>query len=277
MSTITFAKMHGCGNDFMVIDAINQAIDLNSELIRKWSNRYTGIGFDQLLLIEKSTKKETLFKYRIFNADGEEVEQCGNGARCFALFVYRHGLSLEERYWVETKNGLIQLLRHADSQVTVDMGKPQFAPKLIPCTLPEEQLEYEFDAFKETLKFSAISMGNPHCTLFLDKIEQVDLALIAENIKSTNYFPQGVNVGVIEILSKDKIKLRVFERGSGETLACGSGACAAVVAGIRLGKLAETVEVCLPGGELIVSWGGSGHTVKMTGPASYVYEGKIRL
>ena len=274
---VKFAKMHGCGNDFMVINAIDQAVELTSALIQSWSNRHTGVGFDQLLLVESATQTDASFKYRIFNADGEEVEQCGNGARCFAIFVRRQGLTKADRFWVETENGLIQLLCHADDQVTVDMGMPQFSPDKIPFNAADEKIAYELNAFKETLQFSAISMGNPHCTFFLPDIDEANIDLIAQSVLTADLFPQGVNVGVVQVLSKDKIKLRVHERGVGETLACGSGACAAVVAGIRLNYLANTVEVNLPGGQLLVSWDGVGHSVKMTGPACHVYDGRIRI
>lgn len=277
MTKIQFAKMHGCGNDFMVIDAINQELSLTPELIRQWSNRNMGIGFDQLLLVEPSLDATAKFKYRIFNADGTEVEQCGNGARCFAIFVKRQGLTEEDRFWVETKKGLIQLLRHADEQVTVDMGAPQFAPQKIPCNIGSEKVEYELKAFKDILNFSIVSMGNPHCVIFLEDIAAANLNLIAESVTSANLFPEGVNLGIAEIVSPDKIRLRVHERGVGETLACGSGACAAVVAGIRLQRLASIVEVELSGGKMIISWDGIGSTVKMTGPASYVFDGTIYL
>lgn len=277
MTQLRFAKMHGCGNDFMVIDGINQIVHLTPALIQRWADRHTGIGFDQILLVERSLNPQALFNYRIFNADGMEVEQCGNGARCFAIFVQYQGLCADDRFWVETKTGLIQLIRHADDQVTVDLGVPQFDPRKLPCGLTDMEPEYELKTFRNVLKFSIVSLGNPHCVVFLPDIEQVDLNLISSTMTSSGLFPVGVNVGIAAVVTPEKIRLRVHERGVGETQACGSGAAAAVIAGIRTHRLSHTVEVELPGGSLMISWPGMGASVKMTGPAVYVYDGILYL
>jgi len=277
MTQIKFSKMHGCGNDFMVIDAVNQNLQLTSEFIQRWSNRHTGVGFDQLLIVEPTTNENARLKYRIFNADGGEVGQCGNGARCFAAFVKRIGLVDTQQFWVETKYGLLQLCQHADGQVTVDMGFPQFAPKDIPCLVAEEKIAYPLNVNGQLMNYSVISFGNPHCVLFADDINSIDLGFMAQTITAEKIFPQGVNLGFAQVISSEQINLRVHERGVGETLACGSGACAAVVTGIRLNKLAPKVEVNLTGGKVTVAWEGEGYSVKMTGPAEHVYDGTINV
>lgn len=266
MSSITFNKMHGLGNDFMVINAIDQKIELSEKQIRELGDRHLGVGFDQLLLIEKATQPGVDFNYRIFNSDGSEVEQCGNGARCFARFVIDEGLSDKSTIKVSTKTGLITLQVEADNQITVDMGVP---------TIIDKKLLLQLGT--KSLQGSAISMGNPHCVVLTDDIYTAPIETDGREIAQLPQFPEGVNVGFMEIISPDEINLRVLERGAGETLACGSGACAAVVAGQLLNKLRQTVTVHLPGGDLVIRWQGPKQPVLMTGPANHVYRGEIRL
>lgn len=275
MTKITFTKMHGLGNDFMVIDAINQSINLSSQTIQSLADRHTGVGFDQLLLIEKSPDDNHDFYYRIYNADGNEVEQCGNGARCFARFVADKGLCDKKIISVLTKDGSLQLHLVDHDQIKVDMGAPRFQPNEIPLVWPKQQLSYSVELDGETLHFAAVSMGNPHCVLQVTDITEARVNHIGQALTNHPLFPQGVNVGFAQIKSRDKILLRVYERGVGETQACGTGACAAVVSGQRWGLLDENAAVHLPGGVLDVNWQGNDSTVWMTGPAETVYEATI--
>ncbi|VAW67243.1 Diaminopimelate epimerase [hydrothermal vent metagenome] len=274
---IKFSKMHGLGNDFVVIDAINQSINLTAEQVRFMANRHFGVGCDQLLLVEKPRSPEAEFGYRIFNADGGEVEQCGNGARCFARFVVDQQLTKNTEITVETKSGIIVLVLEDNGDVTVNMGVPNFAPDSLPFSASAQATEYDLDTRDGTVKIAAVSMGNPHAVLTVADVGTAHVDVLGAEIENHRRFPERVNVGFMQIISKDAIRLRVYERGAGETLACGTGACAAVAAGISQGKLAECVKVSLPGGELVIRWGAENENLFMSGPATYVFEGNISL
>ena len=271
---IEFTKMHGLGNDFIIIDAISQSISLNTKQIRALSDRHFGIGCDQLLLVEKSGSPAAEFRYRIFNADGGEVEQCGNGARCFAVFVREKGLTDNSVISVETAAGLIELIVEKN-QVTVDMGVPVFQPEHLPFLTKNQAETYPLMVNGAEYAISAVSMGNPHAVLQVDDVDAADVETTGAAIESHKQFPQRVNVGFMEIVNREKIRLRVYERGAGETLACGTGACAAVAVGRLLGKLNEQVTVYLHGGSLMINWQGEGQRLLMTGPATTVFQGKI--
>jgi diaminopimelate epimerase len=273
---INFSKMHGLGNDFVVIDAINQSIDLSEEQIKWMADRHYGIGFDQLLLVREA-RSAADFRYVIYNADGSEVSQCGNGARCFALFVKQKGLTDKNSIRVETAAGELVLDINEGKMVTVNMGEPRFLPDTIPLLSEQQQQLYSVEVGGETIEFSALSMGNPHAIIQVDNIETAAVESLGAALESHALFPERVNVGFSEITGPSTIKLRVFERGAGETLACGSGACAAVVAAIRLAKVVSPVSVELPGGTLSIDWQGDGYPVKMTGPATFIFDGMIRL
>ena len=268
---VQFSKMHGLGNDFMVIDNVTQNVFFSKEKIQQLANRNFGIGFDQLLMVEPPYDPEQDFHYRIFNADGSEVEQCGNGARCFARFVKQKGLINRNKIVVSTKAGKMVLYLEKDGQVTVNMGKPDFVPANIPLKANKQENTYILRLDDKTLFCGAVSMGNPHCVI---EVEDVDTADVVE---SHERFPERVNVGFMQIINESHIRLRVFERGSGETLACGSGACAAVAIGQIQGKLSKDVRVDLPGGTLRIRWPGPDSVLKMTGPAEHVYDGQINL
>jgi len=271
---INFTKMHGLGNDFVVIDAISQVINLTSEQIVAISDRHFGVGCDQLLLVEKPSDVRAEFRYRIFNADGGEVEQCGNGARCFAIFVRQQGLTTNDAILVETAGGLIELIVEQD-QVTVDMGMPDFHPDSLPFLVESQAESYNLMVNDTEYAIAAVSIGNPHAVLQVDDVDKADVKSIGAAIESHALFPNRVNVGFMEIVNRDKIRLRVYERGAAETLACGTGACAAVSVGRMLGKLNERVTVQLHGGSLDVRWQGEGYTLLMTGPATTVFQGLI--
>jgi len=261
--------MHGLGNDFVIINNIDGDISLSTEEIRKLSDRRFGIGFDQLLMVESSSSKDADFRYVIFNADGSEVNQCGNGARCFALYIQKKNLSHKNPLSVETNAGIMVLTVNRDDSVRVEMGEPNFLPSKIPLNVNEESSEYIVEGYK----VGSLSVGNPHAILVLDDIS--DINSTALKIQSSSHFPEGVNVGFMKVLSKDEVQLRVFERGAGETLACGSGACAAVIYGNRLGILNSKVRVCLKGGDAIVEY--DGKKVYLCGPGEFVYEGSVNL
>ncbi len=269
--------MHGLGNDFVVIDAINQQVDLDTSQIREIADRRHGVGCDQLLLVEKPVQSDSEFRYRIFNADGGEVEQCGNGARCFARFVRAKGLTDATRIPVDTRAGRIELMVRDNDTVTVDMGAPRLNPVDIPFDATIQAPRYAISVNGETIEIGAVSMGNPHAVLEVPHIESAPVAKLGPSLEAHPRFPNHVNVGFMEIVDRSRIRLRVFERGAGETLACGSGACAAVVAGRVQGLLDETVTTELRGGDLVVSWRGDDHPVLMTGPATFVFEGTIEL
>jgi diaminopimelate epimerase len=275
--TLTFTKMHGLGNDFVVIDAINQSVSLTPQQVQQLADRHFGIGCDQLLLVETPSSKEADFRYRIYNADGGEVQQCGNGARCFMRFVHEQGLTDKSRLQVETLGGPLQLLQQPDGQISVDMGIPRLEPEDIPFIASTRAAAYPLDVLDRQIEIAAISMGNPHAVLRVDDVRTAPVATIGPVIEAHPRFPASTNVGFMEIVNDGCIRLRVFERGAGETLACGSGACAAVVAGRQWEVLGEKVKVILNGGELVVSWAGEGQPVLMTGPATTVYQGRIEL
>lgn len=273
---IKFTKMHGLGNDFVVIDAISQTINLTREQIIKLADRHFGIGCDQLLLVEKATDAQAEFRYRIFNADGGEVEQCGNGARCFAIFVRQQGLTTNTEIMVETAGGLIELKVQAE-QVTVNMGEPDFQPQSLPFLAENRAESYNLMVNGTEYAIGAVSMGNPHAVMQVDDLDVINIATLGKAIESHEQFPKRVNAGFMQIINRKEIRLRVFERGSGETQACGSGACAAVAVGRQSGLLDETVSVHLRGGELSIQWQGEGHELFMTGPATTVFDGKINI
>ncbi|WP_323131740.1 MULTISPECIES: diaminopimelate epimerase [unclassified Methylomonas] len=274
---INFTKMQGLGNDFVVIDAINQPIQLTTEQIRFLADRHFGVGCDQLLLVEKPVSDNAEFKYRIFNADGSEVAQCGNGARCFARFVRDKGLSNKDEIIVDTDARQLTLRFDAGGLITVDMGVPALEPEQIPLKVSEQSTLYKVTLADTEVAFAAVSMGNPHAVIQVDDVISAPVSSIGARLESHELFPERANIGFMQIVNRRQIKLRVYERGAAETLACGSGACAAVVAGIEQGLLEQDVQVQLPGGELIVSWLGSGHPVMMTGAATTVFEGQIKL
>jgi diaminopimelate epimerase len=274
---LRFTKMHGLGNDFVVFDAIRQSVTLSPEQTRFIADRHFGIGCDQILLVEAAREADTDFHYRIFNADGSEVEQCGNGARCFARFVHAQGLSRKQEIPVTTAAGRILLRLEPNGLVRVDMGAPVLDPARIPFRATQRQTSYALNLADETLIISAVSMGNPHAVMLVDSVANADVARLGPLIERHPDFPQRVNAGFMELVDRSHIRLRVYERGTGETLACGTGACAAVVAGILRGLLDTRVNVALPGGELVVEWLGEGNTVFMSGPAETVFEGSIEL
>ncbi len=269
--------MHGLGNDFMVVDNVTQNAFFSRDKIRQLADRNFGIGFDQLLVVEPPYDPDQDFHYRIFNADGSEVSQCGNGARCFARFVKLKGLINRNKIVVSTRNGRMVLYLEKDGNITVNMGRPQFDPGQIPLKAAKEEGTYIVRADDHTVFCGAVSLGNPHCVITVDDLDQANIEVLGPLLETHERFPEGVNVGFMQIISPEHIRLRVHERGAGETLACGSGACAAVVVGQTQGKLAKEVKVDLPGGSLKVRWQGRDQVVKMTGPAEHVYDGIITL
>lgn len=274
---VKFTKMHGAGNDFVVIDAINQRIELTASQVREIADRHLGVGCDQLLLVERPTREDADFRYRIFNANGSEVEQCGNGARCFVRFVHDHGLTQQREIRVETLNGLITPRLEADGRVTVNMGAPQFEPETIPFIAAQRALTYALEVDGIIVDVSVLSMGNPHAVQIVDNVDTAPVVQMGALIESHPRFPRHVNAGFMQIVDAGHIRLRVFERGSGETLSCGSGACAAVVAGITRGLLQAEVEVETRGGILSLAWAGGDSPVWMTGPTATVFEAELTL
>jgi diaminopimelate epimerase len=272
---IQFSKMHGLGNDFMVIDGINQTLTLNPQQIARWADRHFGIGFDQLLLVENAQSPDALFKYRIFNADGQEVSQCGNGARCFARFVREMGLTDASVIPVETHAGLLELRVIDEENVQVNMGIPNFEPALIPFLRAQQANRYEIEIAGENLMISALSIGNPHAVVLVDNVDTTPVDMLGPALESHPDFPQRVNAGFMQVLDREHFKLRVYERGSGETMACGSGACAAMAAGRMLGLLEPQATATLRGGDLRLNWQGEGEPVMMTGSTAMVYQGEI--
>ncbi|WP_374277095.1 diaminopimelate epimerase [Azonexus sp.] len=274
---LKFTKMHGLGNDFVVLDGVRQSVSLTPEQLRYLGDRHFGVGCDQILLVEKPTRPEADFRYRIFNADGGEVEQCGNGARCFARFVHDQGLTDRREIRVETQKGIIAPRLEGDGNVTVDMGEPRFLPAEIPFLHDDDVVIHSLDVADETLEISVVSMGNPHAVQVVADVETAPVGAHGPLIENHERFPQRVNAGFMQIVDRHTIRLRVYERGAGETLACGTGACAAAVAGIRRGELESPVRVHTRGGELTIAWGGEGRPVLMTGPAVTVFTGEIEL
>jgi diaminopimelate epimerase len=270
-----FSKMHGLGNDFMVVDCITQNIFFSPDLIRRLADRHTGIGFDQLLVVEAPYDPESDFHYRIFNSDGSEVEQCGNGARCFARFVSMKGLTNKYTIRVSTKKGKLVLKIEDNDLVTVNMGVPEFEPSKIPFSAKQFEKTYILRAGQHTLFSGAVSMGNPHVVTVVNDVATANVEEIGPLLESHERFPEKVNAGFMQIIERDKIALRVYERGAGETQACGSGACAAVAVGIVQGSLDDSVEVNLPGGQLRINWQGPGTPLYMTGSATHVFDGQI--
>ena len=274
---LEFTKMHGLGNDFMVVDLISQRAYFDTFTIQRLANRNFGIGFDQLLIVEPPDVPTADFKYRIFNADGSEVEQCGNGVRCFARFVHERKLTAKTKIKVQTKSGIVEPELGENGWVRVNMGYPKFLPEQIPFIADEAESLYDI-ALKngEQLTIDVVNMGNPHAVTVVNDVIQANVAAIGPQVESHERFPQRVNAGFMQIIDEQHVRLRVFERGSGETLACGTGACAAAVSGIRRGLLANKVEIELAGGKLQIEWK-EGEVVWMTGPTATVYEGQLDL
>jgi diaminopimelate epimerase len=287
MSVIHFTKMHGLGNDFVVIDNRQQQYNLSKKNFKYIADRHFGIGCDQILLIENSSQEEVDFKYRIFNADGSEVQQCGNGARCFARYINEKGISTKKELIVETLSGIIYLYledhENNNNYVRVNMGVPDFLPQALPFIIANKN-QIKNNYYQLTLlnnhkiNFSAVSIGNPHITILNDNIKELDIKSISEQVLKQDTFPQGVNIGFMQKIDKNNVLLRVYERGTGETLACGTGACAAIVNGVQQGILNHQVRVQLHAGDLIIKWDGNkARPVWMSGPASFVFEGKIEI
>ena len=274
---LRFTKMQGAGNDFVVLDGVTRPLDLTREQMRRLADRHFGIGCDQILLVERPRIVEADFRYRIFNADGGEVEQCGNGARCFVRFVREQRLTDKREIRVETLGGLIAPRMEGDGQVTVDMGPPVFEPARVPFITGSDALVQPLDVGGERVEITALSMGNPHAVQVVADVDAAPVATQGPLIERHERFPQRVNAGYMQVVDRHAVRLRVFERGAGETLACGTGACAAVVAGIRRGLLDSPVRVATRGGELTVRWDGADNPVLMTGPAETVFEGEIEI
>ncbi len=274
---LKFTKMHGLGNDFVVVDAVSRKVFFNKQQIEKLSDRNWGIGFDQLLVVEPPTNPDMDFRYRIYNSDGSEVEHCGNGARCFAKFVLDRELTNKRIINVETKRGAIQLRVLDGGLVTVDMGAPSFDPNDLPFTAEPSDALYSIMAGDVEYFMTPVSVGNPHAVIKVDQLIDDEVATVGALIECHERFPRKVNVGFMQVINPDEIKLRVYERGVGETQACGTGACAAVVAGIKQGWLSPKVTAHLRGGDLHIEWQGEGSPILMTGPAEKVFEGQIYL
>ena len=275
---LPFTKMHGLGNDFVVLNFIDHPVKLNADQAALIADRHFGVGCDQILIVEDSSRPEIDFKYRIINADGSEVGQCGNGSRCFVRYVHEKGLSSKNPITVETSSGELVLLAHESSNlVTVDMGAPRFAPTEIPLNARQTQELYSLNVDEQTVEFSALSMGNPHAVILVENTHNAAVAQLGPALESHSMFPEKANIGFMQVLSRSEINLRVYERGSGETIACGSGACAAVVAGIQRGLLDNKVTAHLRGGDLTIEWAGEGQSVMMTGPAETTFEGVLTL
>jgi diaminopimelate epimerase len=279
---LNFTKMHGAGNDFVVVDSYSAPVSLTTAQIKKIASRHFGVGCDQLLIVEKTSTPNVDFRYRIFNADGGEVEQCGNGARCFVRFVHHKGLTHKSEIAVETASGLITLTLGDHNQVTVNMGPPRFEPKDIPFVAEARQKTYTLQVIlnkseSHQLSITAVSMGNPHAVTIVDDVDTASVPELGPVIEAHARFPQRVNAGFMQIVNPHEIKLRVYERGAGETLSCGTGACAAAVSGIELDLLQSPVLVHARGGDLRIEWSGENNPVMMTGDAEIVFEGSIHI
>ncbi|EMM6764010.1 diaminopimelate epimerase [Pluralibacter gergoviae] len=272
-----FSKMHGLGNDFMVVDAVTQNVFFSPELIRRLADRHNGVGFDQMLVVEPPYDPDLDFHYRIFNSDGSEVNQCGNGARCFARFVRLKGLTNKRDIRVSTANGRMVLSVTDNDLVRVNMGEPNFEPSRVPFRANKAEKTYIMRAAEQTVLCGVVSMGNPHCVIQVDDVATAAVETLGPVLESHERFPERANIGFMQVVKQDHIRLRVYERGAGETQACGSGACAAVAIGIQQGLLGEEVRVELPGGRLDIAWKGPGQPLFMTGPAAHVYDGFIHL
>ena len=274
---LNFTKMHGLGNDFVVLDATSSRIALSKEQLVSIADRRFGVGCDQILQVEAPLTPDTDFYYRIYNADGGEVEQCGNGARCFVRFVHDKGLTQKTRIRVGTAAGVIEPALEANGEVTVNMGAPIFEPDRIPFVARQREPFYELAVDKKVIKINALSMGNPHAVQVVEDVRAADVEIDGPLIEAHPRFPNRVNAGFMQVVNRGRIWLRVYERGAGETLACGTGACAAVVAGVQRGLLDDRVRVTTHGGDLVIAWAGEGRPVMMTGPAVTVYEGQIEI
>jgi len=274
---LNFTKMQGIGNDFVVIDSVTTSVALTTAQIQHIANRFFGVGCDQLLMVEKSDTANVDFRYRIFNADGGEVEHCGNGARCFVRFVVDKGLTKKHQITVETASGILILKLQPNGDVVVDMGSPNLEPDSLPFLAAQRQPQYTLRLTDGVIPISAVSMGNPHAVVLVDNVETAAVSKLGPQIESHSQFPQHVNAGFMQVVNSHEINLRVYERGSGETLACGTGACAAVVSGIQLNLLQSPVLVNMRGGQLQIEWAGEAQSVMMTGPAEIVFEGQIEL
>lgn len=274
---VRFTKMHGLGNDFVVFDGINQEVNLSTESVRRIADRRFGIGCDQLLVVDVPEQPDNDFRYRIYNHDGAEVENCGNGARCFAKFVRDKKLTGKRAIRVETLGGILTLHVARQGEITVDMGVPVFTPADIPFIADAQANTYPLDVNGQTVDISAVSMGNPHAVAIVDNVDTAPVEQWGASIEQHARFPNRVNAGFMAIDSRTAMRLRVYERGVGETLACGTGACAAVVAGQRRGLLDNAVTAHLRGGDLHIEWQGEGHPVMMTGPATTVFQGQVKI
>ncbi|MBI5435505.1 MAG: diaminopimelate epimerase [Nitrosomonadales bacterium] len=274
---LKFTKMHGAGNDFVMLDGVRQRIQLTPEQLRLLADRHFGVGCDQILLVETAQHPDADFRYRIFNADGGEVEQCGNGARCFVRFVHDQELTHKREIVVETQSGLIAPRLEEDGRVTVNMGAPVFEAARIPFNTGSDAIIQPLEVAGETVQITALSMGNPHAVQVVADVEHAPVTTQGALIEHHPHFPNRVNAGYMQVVDRGHIRLRVYERGAGETLSCGTGACAAVVAGIRRGLLDERVHVATRGGVLDIAWAGDGAPVLMTGPAIAVFEGEINI
>jgi len=275
--------MHGLGNDFLLLDLISQKFSIGQAQISALADRRLGVGFDQLLIVEPPDNPEVDFKYRIFNADGSEAEQCGNGARCFLRFVKDRGLTTKTKISLETNTGIIECQLEPDGNIKVNMGTPVLQPDQIPFVAERAQILYPLEVHlplcgtEQVVDITTVNVGNPHAVITVDDLDAAPVAQLGALIEKHERFPEQVNVGFMEIISRQAVRLRVFERGVGETRACGTGACAAVIAGRLQGLLDEIVEVALPGGVLTISWQGDDTPVMMTGPACRVYEGRLHI
>jgi diaminopimelate epimerase len=274
---IDFTKMHGLGNDFLIFDLPSDAALPTAEQWRALSNRHTGIGFDQALVLQPPRRQGTDAFYRVFNADGGEVEQCGNGARCVAALLHRRGHRNGDTLSIDCTAGLLRARVLTDELVSVDLGVPNFDPRSLPFDVPAQNASYMLSAGGETIEIGAVSIGNPHAVLRVDSVDSAPVERIGRALQANAHFPRQVNVGFMQVLDRAHIRLRVYERGAGETLACGTGACAAVVIGHHLGLLGSDVEVRVPGGMLSVHWGGPGQSVWLTGPAQRAFEGRVDI
>lgn len=274
---LRFTKMHGLGNDFVMIDAISQRVNITAERARFLADRHFGVGCDQVLVVEPPLSSDSDFRYRIFNSDGSEVENCGNGARCFAVFVRQRRLTGKSNIRVDTAAGPLLLKVLSNNEITVNMGVPQLLPERIPFAAKSQAADYELSLGDKTLRVGAVSIGNPHAVTRVDDVAQYPVTEIGPAIEAHPMFPKRVNAGFMQLVSRSEIRLRVYERGVGETLACGTGACAAAVVGAVQGVLDTEVQVHLPGGTVAVAWAGPGAPVLMTGPATTVYHGQINI
>ena len=279
---LRFTKMHGAGNDFVVLDATREPLALSREQIRRLGDRRFGVGADQILVVERASRPDVDFRYRIFNNTGDEVEQCGNGSRCFVRYVVDHGLTEKTTIRVETVNNLLELSLAADGRVRVDMNRPVFDLARVPFDAggltPRLVNGFELWPLADAgVEVAVLSMGNPHAVMRVADVDSAPVAAVGPRVESHARFPRRVNAGFLQVLSRGEVKLRVYERDAGETLACGTGACAAVVAGIRLGWLDRRVEVHARGGDLLIEWPDDSASVLMTGPAVTVFEGEIEL